>query len=445
MKALFVAIGDELLLGQVVDTNAAFLGQVFARHGVELVAKWTVRDRENEILEALERARATCDLVVLSGGLGPTSDDLTKPLLAKYFGANLVRHRDIEDRIRNWFRARGREPGPLNLAQADLPDNCRLLENPLGTAQGMWWDRDGGIVVALPGVPYEFKHLVEQELLPRLEQSNLLQPMVHRTLMVAGLVESSIARLLTGWEQKWKPRGLMLAYLPRPGLVRLRISLYRKEPEGGLENQSKESLLQAMNLSVAEAATEIMEVLQGYVYGENELSLEEAVGAKLKIEGKMLALAESCTGGALSARVVRVPGCSAYYRGAVMAYDNRLKQDLLGVHPTVLEQEGAVSEAVVATMATEAALRLGADYAVAISGIAGPEGGSEFKPVGTVCLGIHGPEGTRTYRRSLGTGRELVIERAVMLALFLLWRVLAGMPVLDSERPPDGPSKEGSV
>lgn len=428
MKAVYIVIGDEVLLGQVVDTNAAYLGQVFAAEGIELLCKWTIRDREADILDAVNRAQDLAELVVVSGGLGPTSDDLTKPLLTQYFGGKLVRNLDVEQQINEWFRARGREPGPMNLAQADLPDNAHCMHNPLGTAQGMMWQHNGVTTVALPGVPYEFKHLIQNELIPWAKASGRLRPMVHHTLMTAGLVESTIAKRLTDWELKWKQFGLRLAYLPRPGVVRLRLSAYPDEASNRLLHDDIPMDLQER---VQRAAKEIGIALQGHVYGENELSLEACLGQLLIQAGKKIGLAESCTGGALAARLLQVPGASAYVRGGVIAYDNRIKTDLLAVKPEDLTLEGAVSSTVVRTMAQEACRLLHCDYAVAISGIAGPDGGSPEKPVGTVFFGIHGPEGTLVYQRSLGEGRPLVVERAVMMAMFLLWRILIGQALPD--------------
>jgi nicotinamide-nucleotide amidase len=444
MKVIFVVVGDEILLGQVVDTNAAYLGQAFATEGLELVSKWTVRDREDEMLDALHRAMSKADLVVFSGGLGPTSDDLTKPLLTKAMGGHLRRNFEVESGIRAWFKARGREPGPLNLAQADLPDNCTLLHNPLGTAQGMLWQYNEVFVAALPGVPYEFKYLVDKELIPYMKDKGLVRPMVHHTLMVARL---------TDWELKWRSEGIRLAYLPRPGLVRLRLSLYansEKKSAGSMANPtpSPDALpawtdaaqdqrlgsttdLESMRHRVVVASKEIKDRLEGHVYGENELSLEECIGLILKDKNQKVFFAESCTGGALSARFIRVPGASNYVHGGLVAYANELKVTELGVTKSMLDAHGAVSTQVVGCMAREAVRRYGTTYAVAISGIAGPEGGSLDKPVGLICLGIHGPEGTLTYRRSLGENRELIIERAVMTAMFLFWRLLVGQPVLD--------------
>jgi len=423
MKAVYIVIGDEVLLGQVVDTNAAYLGQVFGAAGIELLCKWTVRDREEEILEAVNRAQGLAELVVVSGGLGPTSDDLTKPLLTQYFGGKLVRDIEVEQQINQWFLARGREPGPMNLAQADLPDNAQRLHNPLGTAQGMMWQKNGVTTVALPGVPYEFKHLIQHELIPWAQASGRLRPMVHYTLMTAGLVESTIAKKLIDWELKWKNYGIRLAYLPRPGVVRLRLSAYPDEAKHGL---LEERIPMDLTERVEQAAQEIRDQLQGYVYGDQELGLEACLGQLLRHSGKKLGLAESCTGGALAARLLQVPGASAYIQGGIVAYDNQIKRDLLSVHPLDLESEGAVSAPVVRAMAQEACRILHCDYAIAISGIAGPDGGSPEKPVGTVFFGLHGPEGTRVYQRSLGEGRALVVERAVMMAMFLLWRVLVG-------------------
>lgn len=442
MKAILVVVGDEILLGQVVDTNAAYLGQAFAVAGLELVSKWTVRDREDEMLEALHLAMDRADLVIFSGGLGPTSDDLTKPLLTKEMCGRLVRNLEVEHGIRSWFKARGREPGPMNLAQADLPDNCTLLHNPLGTAQGMLWIRRGVYVVALPGVPYEFRHLVDHELIPYLKGQGLVQPMVHYTLMVAGLVESSIARQLTAWESKWRTEGIRLAYLPRPGLVRLRLSLYAPDgfmaPVTGTHDgissgqDGISDTLAGMRERVVSAAREIQELLKGYVYGENELSLEECIGLILKGKAQNIFFAESCTGGSLCARFVRVAGASDYVRGGMVAYSNELKVNTLDVSQSIIDKYGAVSVQVVEAMARGAAGKFHSDYALSISGIAGPTGGSADKPVGLVCFAIHGPEGTYTYQRSLGEGRELIIERAVMMAMFLLWRVMVGLPVEES-------------
>lgn len=445
MKAILVVVGDEILLGQVVDTNAAYLGQAFAAAGLELVAKWTVRDREEEILEALNLAISKADLVIFSGGLGPTSDDLTKPLLTKAMGGHLIRNQETEQAIRAWFKARGREAGSMNLAQADLPDNCTLLHNPLGTAQGMLWLHNGVYIAALPGVPYEFKHLIDEELIPYLKAQGLVQPMVHHTLMVAGLVESSIARKLVLWEAKWRAEGIRLAYLPRPGLVRLRLSLYADSDHRSSSllvhpervdtaprfPKGIQSDLAGMRDRVELAAQEIKDCLEGYVYGENELSLEECIGLILRKKSQRIFFAESCTGGALSARFVRVAGASDYVLGGMVAYANDLKVSALGVSEQLITRYGAVSTEVVGGMAQGAVLRYQTDYAVAITGIAGPSGGSLDKPVGLVCFGIHGPEGTFTYRRSLGEGRELIIERAVMTAMFLFWRVLIGQPVAE--------------
>ena len=426
MKAVYIVVGDEVLLGQVVDTNAAFLGQVFGAEGIELICKWTVRDRENEIRDALERAQSLAELVVLSGGLGPTSDDLTKPILTEYFGGKLVRDHKIEQQISDWFRARGREPGPMNLAQADLPDNAQQLHNPLGTAQGMMWQKNGVTTIALPGVPYEFQYIIQHSLIPWAKSTGRLRAMVHRTLMTAGLVESSIAKKLKDWELRWKPMGIRLAYLPRPGVVRLRLSAY---PDEWVDAGSESGWAETLESRVDQAAAEIHELLPGHVYGENEESLEARIGSLLLQSGRCLGLAESCTGGALSARLLKVPGASAYVRGGLVAYHNDLKSGLLGVKTEDLKAFGAVSETVVRTMAAEACRLLGCDYAVAISGIAGPDGGSPDKPVGTVYFGLHGPGFSRVYHRSLGTGRDLVVERAVMMALFLLWRLLSGQAI----------------
>lgn len=410
MRAEVITIGDEILIGQIVDTNSAWLGTRLNEIGIEVVQITSVSDKQASIVEAVSRAQQRAQLVLITGGLGPTNDDITKHTLTALFGGKLVTNIEVLKKLKDWFEKRGREISNLNARQADLPDNCEILENALGTAQGMLWRIDGTLILSMPGVPYEMKSIVSNELIPLLKKEFELPVILHRTIMTCGIVESRIAEKIAAIEASL-PEHIKLAYLPRPGIVRLRLS-------------ARGSSRSALEQDVAIHEHRIVTLLEHHVFGYDDELLEAAIGNKLKAEGSFLATAESCTGGTISALITSIPGASKYFEGGVISYTNALKIDLLGVQPATLAQYGAVSEAVVEEMALGVKKRLNSTYSIAVSGIAGPDGGTADKPVGTVCIAVSGPRETFVKTYNFGTERSLNIERASMTALYLLWKML---------------------
>lgn len=414
MNAEIMTIGDELLIGQVVDTNSAWIGQRLNEAGIRVKQITSVSDDEQHILQALSEARQRAGVVLITGGLGPTKDDITKKTLCKYFGVGLRLDPGALENVERIFRARGREVSEINRKQAEVPSNAGVLPNPQGTAPGMWFEQDGVIYVSLPGVPHEMKGIMEQAVLPRLRRHFGLPPIVHRTILTQGIGESLLAELIEPWEDALPPY-IRLAYLPADGRVRLRLSASGK---------SEAELNDELDVQV-----ERLKVLADkYIFGYGEDSLEALVGRLLREQRRTIATAESCTAGYIAHRLTLIPGSSDYYTGSVLAYDNRIKRELLGVEQSMLEQSGAVSEPVVCKMAETVRSLMGTDYGVATSGIAGPSGGSPEKPVGTVWIAVSGPSGTiaRLYR--LGQVRERVIREAAQQALAMTRKLLLGLP-----------------
>ena len=403
-----VSIGDELLIGQTVNTNAAWMGRLLEQEGWQVNRCVAVSDTSEAITEALMDAESRADLVLLTGGLGPTRDDITKHVLCGHFNSRLVRHPDIEERIVAWFERRGREVLQVNRDQALLPEDCTPLDNPLGTASGMWFEREGGVTVSMPGVPHEMEYIMEHGVLPamreRLESEGRRPERAHRSLLTMGTGESQLAARIADLEIEWEARGVKLAYLPSPGSVRMRLTA-----DGGAVSA----------LNAAHAA--IVERLAEWVVSEHGLTVDEELSQLWLAHGWTLSVAESCTGGGLGARLVSRPGASAYFLGGVQAYSNAAKTAMLGVDAELVVSEGAVSEAVARAMAEGARARFGSDFAVAITGIAGPDGGSPEKPVGTVHMACAGPSGTRWVEHRFGRDRTrnigMSIRAACQLAL----------------------------
>lgn len=410
MRAEIITIGDEILIGQIVDTNSAWLGQQLSVLGVEVVQISSVSDQRIAIVEALEEAQGRADLILITGGLGPTKDDITKHTLADYFGSRLVRNERVYGRLQAWFEQRGRVMSEMNGRQADLPHNAEILDNDMGTAQGMLWRRAGKLVLSMPGVPYEMKWIVKNQLIPLLQREFALPIILHRTIMTTGIVESMIAERIADIEAAL-PAHIKLAFLPRPGIVRLRLSA-----------TGPDRAVLAAEVAVYEQR--IVAELGHHVYGYDDQLLEAAIGEMLKTKGHQLALAESCTGGNIAQLITSIAGASQYFPGGVVSYSNRAKMTLLGVKAETLDSQGAVSEATVLEMVAGVRQKFGADYGIAVSGIAGPDGGTAEKPVGTVWMAVQGPRETLVRQYNFGTDRALNIERASMQALYLLWKML---------------------
>lgn len=406
MRASIITIGDEILIGQIVDTNSAAIARYLNGAGIVVREKSSVGDDRAEIAEALSRALERSEAVVLTGGLGPTKDDITKHTLARFFGCGMRRDRRVEAHVERMLSARGIDFNDLNRAQALVPEACEVLFNAHGTAPGMWFERAGRIVVSLPGVPFEMDHLMQDEVMPRLRARFSLRQIVHRTLITAGLAESMLAERIAAWEEAL-PSYLKLAYLPNPGAVRLRLSAY--EVDGGSVAAEIERQFEALRRIIPEAFV-----------GFETATVEEGVHRTLTRRGRTLAVAESCTGGAIASRFTAMPGASAYFRCGVVAYANEAKCALLGVDAATIACRGAVSEEVALEMARGVRRVAGADYAVATTGIAGPSGGSDEKPVGTVWIAVAGPGGERAVCRQCGTDRGQIIARASAAAIALL-------------------------
>lgn len=406
--AEIVTIGDELLIGQVVDTNSAWIGEQLSSVGIRVKQITSVSDNREHILAALAEAESRVDIILITGGLGPTKDDITKYTLCEYFNTTLVNHPDIEEHIRNLFKRFNREPNEVNLRQADLPANCTALRNTVGTAAGMWFEQNDTIYISMPGVPYEMKDIVENEALPRLKQRFELPVIIHKTFLTQGYGESMIAEMIEPWEDAL-PAHMKLAYLPAPGSVRLRISAYGDNAE----------LLQQ---EVETEGAKLEAILGNKIYGYGKETLESVVGGMLRQRKATLALAESCTGGNISHHITLVPGSSDYFIGSVVSYDNAVKINQLGVNAADLEYggPGAVSETVAIQMAEGVRNLLKADYAISVTGIAGPASDNTSKPVGLVWIAIAGPEGTKAKEFMLKDVRERFIDRATLTALNML-------------------------
>jgi nicotinamide-nucleotide amidase len=409
-----MTIGDELLYGQVVDTNSAFMGQELAKIGLRVRQISSVSDRADEIVAALDQARERAQLVLMTGGLGPTKDDLTKHVLARYFGAELVMHEPTLEHVINMFKRFNRPMPEVNRFQAMVPSNCEVLPNAVGSAPGMWFEDRGTVFVSMPGVPFEMKRLMTDEVLPRLQQRFHLQPIEHVVVMTAGLGESALAEKIADWEDAL-PAHIKLAYLPSFGAVRLRLT-GTDDGQPDLRGRML-ALLPALREHIAE-----------YIFAEEETTLEAAVGELLKAKGLSIGTAESCTGGLVANRLTSVPGSSAYFMGSVVAYSNDIKMQLLDVPEATLMAHGAVSEETVRAMAEGARRRLGVDVALATSGIAGPSGGSEAKPVGTMCVAYADGQKTISKQFSFNRGRALNIEYAAQVVLTLLHQQLVALP-----------------
>ncbi|RSK45003.1 competence/damage-inducible protein A [Hymenobacter rigui] len=401
-----MTIGDELLYGQVIDTNSAFMGQELGKLGLRVRQITSVSDRADEIVAALDLARQRAQVVLMTGGLGPTKDDLTKHVLARYFGTELVLHEPTLRHVEGIFARFNRPMLEVNRQQALVPANCTVLHNALGTAPGMWFEDQGTVFVSMPGVPFEMKGLMTDEVLPRLRQHFQTPAIEHVVVQTVGLGESFLAQRIEDWENRL-PANVKLAYLPSLGGVRLRLTGH---DDGQPDLRARiEALL-----------PELRTLLGEHIFAEGEINLETAVGNLLAERGLTVGTAESCTGGLLAHRLTSVPGSSRYYQGSIIAYSNDIKMQELGVKAETLAAHGAVSEPAVAEMAEGLRRRLGVDVALATSGIAGPDGGTDAKPVGTICIAYADARHTVTRQISFNRGRQLNLEYTTTAALNLL-------------------------
>ncbi|MFC5190463.1 competence/damage-inducible protein A [Algoriphagus aquatilis] len=406
VKAEIIAIGDELLYGQIMDTNSHWISQELDLIGVKVVRKTTVGDNRNDILSAFAEAEQRADIILITGGLGPTQDDLTKPLLAEYFGCEIVEVPEAVEAVTSFFKRRGREMTQLNILQGHLPACCTYVPNEVGTAPGMWFEKNGTYWMSMPGVPHEMKKLMRDFVLPKLPQVFELPIIYHKMIKTAGIGESWLADLIKDWENNL-PEHIRLAYLPSLGHVKLRLTAF------GTDQQKLAD-------EVENQITSVLPLIDKFVYGYDEETLESAIGKLLKNAGKSLALAESCSGGYVSHLVTTVPGSSAYFQGSVVPYHNQFKENILGVKAETLQSVGAVSEETAKEMALGVRRLFGSDFGLASTGIAGPDGGSEEKPVGTVWIACAGEGFLEARKLQLTQDRMLNIQLTGVSVLNLL-------------------------
>jgi len=411
LQADIITIGDELLIGQVVDTNSAFIASELNSVGISVHKIHSVGDSEIDMIKALDESIQESELVILTGGLGPTNDDITKKVLAKYFETGMVIHKDSLDNIKMILSARGVELSERNINQAMIPDNCEVLTNKHGSAPGMIFRKKDRIIVSLPGVPYEMKTIVQEELLSFLSREYSLPVIMHKTILTVGTAESILADLLNDWEKKL-PTTIKLAYLPGIGILRLRLSATG-------ENKANTKTL------LDEKAVELIGIIgEKNVFGFDNDQLPSVIGKLLINKRASLSIAESCTGGNISHMVTSIPGSSEYFIGSVTAYSNEIKTSILGVNEEIILEHGAVSKQVVEQMALGVRERFKTDYAIATSGIAGPDGGTKEKPVGTTWIAVAGPKKLVSKKFMLGEHRERNIIKASLFALNMLRRTM---------------------
>lgn len=406
INASIITIGDELLIGQTIDTNSAWIGQELNKIGVWVRKRVAVGDVWDDIWKALEEEGNKSDIIIITGGLGPTSDDITKPLLCKFFGGKLVVNENVLNHVKDIFTRLNRPMLESNLKQAEVPDICTVLHNARGTAPGMLFKKVDKLFISLPGVPNEMKGLMINEVLPRLKKEFILPAIVHKTVFTAGQGESFIAERLKEFEASL-PSIIKLAYLPAYGMVRLRLT-----SRGENKNKVEEELMPYFE--------NLKELVKDVLVADEDEGLEITIGKILKGNGKSVATAESCTGGYIAHLLTSVPGSSVYYKGSVISYANEVKETMLNVSPDTLQKVGAVSEETVIQMVKGVIEKLNVDFAVATSGIMGPDGGSIEKPVGTVWIAAGNKEKTVSQKLFFRFDRERNIELTAQSALNML-------------------------
>ncbi len=418
MQTHLLTIGDEILIGQIVDTNSPWMSRELNLRGMAVSGKSSVGDTRQAIIDGIEHAASRADVVIMTGGLGPTKDDITKKTLAEMFGSGMAFHPETYQQIESYFTKVGRPTPPAMRDQSTLPEKALILRNKVGTAPGMWFEDKGKIYISLPGVPFEMEYLMTAEVLPRLQQRFQPQPIIHRTLLTAGEGESNIAKRIEAFEDALPPQ-IKLAYLPALGQVRLRLSgTWDGAPTPEAEAQ--------MTALVESKKSELLALIPDLVYGEEKESLEEVVGKILISQHKKFGTAESCTGGYVAHLITSVPGSSEYFPGSVVSYSYEMKEKLLNVRPETLQKFGAVSEETVREMALGALDTLGLDVSLAISGIAGPGGGMPEKPVGTVWMAVSDRERTVAIKHVFGRDRIKNIQLTGTYALNLVRKFLLG-------------------
>jgi len=406
MTAEIISIGDELLIGQVINTNASWIAEQLNQAGITVYQVTTISDKREHILTTLRDAGKRVDIILLTGGLGPTKDDITKETLCEYFGSRLVFNESIFEGIKKLFGKRGFKISELNRKQAFVPENCIPVKNNAGTAPGMWFEKDGKIYVSMPGVPYEMKPMISDFVIPEIRKRFKVGSILHKTVLTQGWPESKLAAKIESWEEGL-PENIKLAYLPSPGSVRLRLTATGNE-KSTLEKQVRQEI------------EKLEKIIPGAIFGYDEDELHVITGKLLRDKNQTISTAESCTGGYIAHLITSVAGSSDYFKGSVVAYANEIKQHVLGVKEKSLIDFGAVSEAVVKEMAEGVRQKFNTGYAIATSGIAGPGGGTKEKPVGTTWIAVATPDKTIARHFLFGEHRERNIRKTALTALNML-------------------------
>lgn len=409
--ASILTIGEEILYGHILDTNANFISYALSEIGVRVVIHLSVGDRFEDVMDALRIAESKADIILMTGGLGPTNDDITKKCLAAYFNTEIQLNQKVFDDLQSYFQRRGFPFSESNQRQALLPENAEVISNEMGTAPGMWFSKGEKVFISMPGVPHEMEYLMTEKIIPRLGAVFQSSIIYHKVIMTAGIGESWLSEKIAPWERSL-PEGISLAYLPSYGQVKLRITAI---------GHDKQALLQ----QVAECKERLKEYIGKYMYGEDGEPIQAAIGRILSSRQETLSLAESCTGGYISHLITSIPGASVYYRGGVLAYGNEVKMKELGVGEDTLSTYGAVSEETVRQMSEGVRQKFNSDYAVATSGIAGPGGGSAEKPVGTVWIAIADRQQTVSRKYTILKDRMSNIKYASVASLVMLWQRLS--------------------
>jgi nicotinamide-nucleotide amidase len=398
-----ITIGDELLIGQTIDTNSAWMAQQLNALGIWVHRRVAIGDVKEDILGSLAKEAAVSNIVLITGGLGPTADDITKPTLCEYFGGGLIENAEALKNVMHIFESRGLPVLQRNLDQAMVPEACTPIQNERGTAPGMWFEKEGIIYVSMPGVPHEMKGMMESYVLPRLQAFFETPAVVHQTLLTSGLGESFLAERLVEFE-KQLPANIKLAYLPSYAILKLRLTALGDDKD-------------ALAAQLAGHFQLLKSILPDITVADQDIPMGAVLGQLLLAKGQTVGTAESCTGGNISSHITAIPGSSAYFKGGVVTYANEMKVKLLGVQPSTLETYGAVSEETVREMAMGALQVLGTDYVMAVSGIMGPDGGTPDKPVGTVWIAVASKDEIRTTRHHFRYDRERNIEMTTIYAM----------------------------
>lgn len=409
VRAAIVTIGDEILIGQIVDTNSAWIAKELNLIGVKVTDIYSISDDKKAIMSTIETAISTHDIVVLTGGLGPTKDDITKITLSEYFNTPLVKNMAVYNFLEKMLKERGIDFNTLNEGQSYVPQSCVVLHNDVGTAPGMMFEREDKLLFSLPGVPFEMKYLMEQHVIKQIKNHFSLKTTIHRTVITYGLPESELATVISSWEDSL-PKYIRLAYLPNPKGVRLRLSSYQVEDYDKIENE------------ITNIFDDLKNIIPLYFIGyeDAQASVEKSVADMLSSNSFTMSVAESCTGGNIAGRFTAMPGASSYFMGGVVAYSDDVKHNVLGVSIDMLKQYGAVSAQVAEQMAEGVKRVMKTDYSVSTTGIAGPTGGSDLKPVGMVWFAVSTPYGTYSEVKNFGTLREQNIARASSFAIDML-------------------------